>query len=187
MSVFLDCRYIAGNPQLANELQTCMCQQLANNVRLISALARNALVQKPPLSIFRNWVLVKEGENANTLDIKTAALSIIVNLIRVQYLQLVSRLFSNNGSVIYKTNTEERLQLLLTHKVINEVTFKDLLGAFQFITQIRYSHQLQALQQGKIPNNHINPNAFNSFERTHLRETFKLISRYQEIIRMKYC
>ncbi|SMY16332.1 DUF294 nucleotidyltransferase-like domain-containing protein [Photobacterium aquimaris] len=187
MSVFLDCRHIAGNPQLANELQTCMCQQLANNVRLISALARNALVQKPPLSIFRNWVLVKEGENANTLDIKTAALSIIVNLIRVQYLQLVSRLFSNNGSVIYKTNTEERLQLLLTHKVINEVTFKDLLGAFQFIIQIRYGHQLQALQQGKIPNNHINPNAFNSFERTHLRETFKLISRYQEIIRMKYC
>ncbi|SMY34246.1 inosine 5'-monophosphate dehydrogenase [Photobacterium malacitanum] len=187
MSVFLDSRYIAGNPQLANKLQTCMCQQLANNVRLISSLARNALVQKPPLSIFRNWVLVKEGENANTLDIKTAALSIIVNLIRVQYLQLVSRLFSNNGSVIYKTNTEERLQLLLTHKVINEATFKDLLSAFQFITQIRYSHQLQALQQGKIPNNHINPNAFNSFERTHLRETFKLISRYQEIIRMKYC
>ncbi|OBU17275.1 hypothetical protein AYY19_12790 [Photobacterium aquimaris] len=187
MSVFLDSRYIAGNPQLANELQTCMCQQLVNNARLISALARNALAQKPPLSIFRNLVLVKEGENANTLDIKAAALSIIVNLIRVQYLQLVSRLFSTDSSVDYKTNTEERLQLLLTHKVINEATFKDLLGAFQFITQIRYSHQLQALQQGKIPNNHINPNAFNSFERTHLRETFKLISRYQEIMKMKYC
>ncbi|MCD9462349.1 hypothetical protein CJF25_04975 [Photobacterium phosphoreum] len=187
MSVFLDSRYIAGNPQLANELQACMCQQLVNNARLISALARNALVQKPPLSIFRNWVLVKEGENANTLDIKTAALSIIVNLVRVQYLQLASRLFSRDATVVYKTNTEERLQLLLDHKVINEATFKDLIGAFQFITQIRYSHQLQALQQGKIPNNHINPNAFNSFERTHLRETFKLIASYQEIMKMKYC
>lgn len=187
MSVFLDSRYITGNPQLADTLQACMCEQLVHNTRLISALARNALVQKPPLSIFRNWVLVKEGENANTLDIKTAALSIIVNLVRVQYLQLASRLFTADGRVVNKTNTEERLQLLLEHKVINEATFKDLLGAFQFITQIRYSHQLQALQQGKIPNNHINPNEFNSFERTHLRETFKLIRSYQEIMKMKFC
>lgn len=187
MSVFLDSRYITGNPQLVNDLQACMCQQLVHNARVISALARNALLQKPPLSIFRNWVLVKEGENANTLDIKSAALSIIVNLVRVQYLQLIAQLFTTDGAVVYKANTEERLQLLLEHKVINDATFKDLLGAFQFISQIRYSHQLQALQQGKIPNNHINPNAFNSFERTHLRETFKLITSYQEIMKMKFC
>ncbi|PSU19733.1 DUF294 nucleotidyltransferase-like domain-containing protein [Photobacterium kishitanii] len=187
MSVFLDSRYITGNPQLVNDLQACMCQQLVHNARVISALARNALLQKPPLSIFRNWVLVKEGENANTLDIKSAALSIIVNLVRVQYLQLIAQLFTTDGAVVYKANTEERLQLLLEHKVINEATFKDLLGAFQFISQIRYSHQLQALQQGKIPNNHINPNAFNSFERTHLRETFKLVTSYQEIMKMKFC
>lgn len=187
MSVFLDSRYITGNPQLVNDLQACMCQQLVHNARVISALARNALLQKPPLSIFRNWVLVKEGENANTLDIKSAALSIIVNLVRVQYLQLTAQLFTTDGAVVYKANTEERLQLLLEHKVINDATFKDLLGAFQFISQIRYSHQLQALQQGKIPNNHINPNAFNSFERTHLRETFKLITSYQEIMKMKFC
>ena len=187
MSVFLDMRYVTGNQQLVDELQACMCKQLVHNARLISALARNTLVQKTPLSIFRNWVLVKEGENANTLDIKSAALSIIVNLVRVQYLQLLSQLYSAEGSVVYKTNTEERLQALFEHNVINKATFKDLLAAFQFISQIRYSHQLQALQQGKIPNNHINPNAFNSFERTHLRETFKLITSYQEVIKMKFC
>ena len=110
-----------------------------------------------------------------------------MNLVRVQYLQLLSQLYSAEGSVVYKTNTEERLQALFEHNVINKATFKDLLAAFQFISQIRYSHQLQALQQGKIPNNHINPNAFNSFERTHLRETFKLITSYQEVIKMKFC
>ncbi|UJF17750.1 DUF294 nucleotidyltransferase-like domain-containing protein [Vibrio sp. SS-MA-C1-2] len=176
ISVFLEIRAIYGDNQLFDQLNDYLHQKIDNNQHFISALVRNSLVIKPPLSIFKNLVLIKDGDNANTLNIKSSAISLLVDLIRIYAVTHSCQL----------TSTEDRLSYLHQQQIINEATFNDLNGAYQFFTQLRYNHQAEALKRGSPLNNNIDPSEFGSFERKHLREAFKIIADFQDLMKLKY-
>ncbi len=177
LSVFLDIRPVAGSHALFLELSTYLHAQIKDNTKFIAALVRNAISVRPPLGIFNNLVLIKEGAHEHTLNIKKAAINLLVDLARIYCLYA-------GGT---ETGTEERFRYAFTHGVINEESLKDLLGTYQFVNQIRYTHQLHSLQQGKEPNNNIVPDAFGNFERKHLKDAFRIIANFQEVTRMRFC
>ncbi|WP_026960300.1 DUF294 nucleotidyltransferase-like domain-containing protein [Aliagarivorans taiwanensis] len=176
ISVFMEVRCIHGNADFVGELQAHMHQTIYGNPRFLKALTRDAIETSPPLGIFNSLVLEIGGEHSNTLNIKKFALNLIIDLARIYSL-------SAQGS---QTGTEERFRYALEKGALSKDSCDSIIEAFRFITQVRLRHQLSQMKQGKIANNNINPDAFSSFERKHLKEAFKIISDLQSVAKLKF-
>ena len=84
------------------------------------------------------------------------------------------------------TGTEERFQYAAAHGAMSDDSCQNIIGAYKFITQVRFQHQLQALKEGRTPDNHIAPDSFSSFERKHLKDAFKIISELQDVAKLRF-
>lgn len=176
LTVFLDIRPVHGSLALFNDLDTYRLKQVTGNRQLMVALVRNTLRTRPPLGIFNNVVLEKNGSNENKLNIKLSSIGCLVDLARIYIL------FEGGD----KLNTEDRIQFVCDKGVINERSAQDLLGTYRFINQLRYSHHLSCLRHGQEISNYLDPNEFGSFERQHLKDAFRIISAFQDSIKMKF-
>jgi len=176
ISVFLEVRAIHGNADFVENIQNYMHKCIHNNPRFIPALVRDAIETQPPLGIFNSLVLEKGGENSNTLNIKKYALNLIIDLARIFSL-------AAGGSL---TGTEERFRYAAKHGTMSQDSCDNIIGAFRFITQVRFRHQLNALNMNSEPNNHIYPDEFSSFERKHLKEAFKIINELQDVAKLRF-
>ncbi|WP_394154200.1 DUF294 nucleotidyltransferase-like domain-containing protein [Vibrio maritimus] len=176
ISVFMEVRSVYGKSELVDNLQEHLHQTITASPRFLSALTRDAIETSPPLGIFNSLVLEKGGQNSNTLNIKKFALNLIIDLARIYCL-------SAGGSL---TGTEERFQYAVKHGTLSQASCDNIIGAYRFITQVRFKHQLNALTQGNEANNNIRPDEFSSFERKHLKEAFKIISELQDVAKLKF-
>ncbi|MGB2079868.1 MAG: DUF294 nucleotidyltransferase-like domain-containing protein, partial [Vibrio sp.] len=155
ISVFLEVRSIHGKADLVDEVNQTLHECIQNSSSFLHALTRDAVDTQPPLGIFNNLVLEKGGKNSNTLNIKKYALNLIIDLARIYSL-------AAGGSM---TGTQERFNYAAENGSLSAESCKNVIGAYQFLTQVRFHHQLQAMKNGEIPNNNINPSQFSSFER----------------------
>ncbi|WP_343291897.1 DUF294 nucleotidyltransferase-like domain-containing protein [Vibrio harveyi] len=176
ISVFLETRAIYGSYELVEELQDHLNDCIQHNSSFLPCLTRDAINISPPLSIFNNLVVEKGGEHSNTLNIKKYALNLIVDLARIFSLSVGCKL----------AGTEERFRYAMTHKAISEDACESIIEALRFISQVRFRHQLHAIQNGHIPDNHIAPDQFSSFERKHLKEAFKIIGNLQDVAKLRF-
>ena len=176
ISVFLEVRSLYGNKDLVDDLQQHLHDCIENSNRFIPSLVRDAVETQPPLGIFNNLVLEKSGDNSRTLNIKKYALNLIIDLARIYSL-------SAKGTL---TGTEERFQYAYDQGVMQEDSYKNIIGAYRFITQVRFTHQCEALKLGKAPDNNIDPETFSSFERKHLKDAFKIINELQDGAKLRF-
>ena len=161
---------------MVDEMQQHLHQCIQNSHRFLPSLTRDAITTTPPLGIFNNLVLEKNGENKKTLNIKRYALNLIIDLARIYSLAVNA---SQHG-------TEERFYLAFLGGALSENSYKNIVEAYRFISQVRFTHQLDALKQGQEPNNHIDPTRFSSFERKHLKDAFKIIHELQDVAKLKF-
>lgn len=176
ISVFLETRGIYGHAELVEQLQQYLHHHLQQSRNFLPSLVRDAIATQPPLGIFHNLVVEKGGDNSNTLNIKTYALNLMIDLARIFSL-------SAGGTM---TGTEERFLYAAQQGAMSEDSCQNIIGAYKFITQVRFQHQMQALKEGKEPNNHIAPDRFSSFERKHLKDAFKIISELQDVAKLRF-
>ncbi|AGQ97157.1 TPA: CBS domain-containing protein [Vibrio parahaemolyticus] len=176
ISVFLEVRAIHGNREFVDQIQQHLHDCIQKSPSFIPALVRDAIDTQPPLGIFNNLVLEKGGENSNTLNIKKYALNLIIDLARIFSL-------AAGGSL---TGTEERFRYAAQHGTLSKDSVENIIGAYRFITQVRFRHQLNAILAGTTPDNHIAPDDFSSFERKHLKDAFKIISELQDVAKLKF-
>ncbi|POT59252.1 histidine kinase [Citrobacter amalonaticus] len=176
ISVFLEMRAIHGNRDLVDEIQQHLHECIKKRPQFIPALVRDAIETQPPLGIFNHLVLEKGGQNSNTLNIKKYALNLIIDLARIFSLKA-------GGSL---TGTEERFRYAAQHGTLSKESAENIIGAYRFITQVRFRHQLNAILSGNTPDNQIAPDEFSSFERKHLKDAFKIITELQDIAKLKF-
>lgn len=174
--MFLEVRHIYGDEGLFESVDQYRHQLVSNNARLTSALVRNALRTRPPLGIFKNLVLEKDGNDNQVLNIKKAAISCVVDLVRIYSLM--------NDSP--ELNTTERIKWLHDHDILNDSTYQDLIDTYHYVAELRYQHQLVAVQTQSNIDNILQPDKFGSFERQHLKDAFRIISSFQDLIKMKF-
>lgn len=139
-------------------------------------LVNDAVNTNPPLGIFNSLVLQKSGEDKKTLDIKKYAITLIIDLARIYGLAVECDL----------TATDERFKAANEKGMLSDDSYKNITNAYQFILSFRFAHQLDALKNGKEPNNHIDPNSFGSFERKHLKDAFRIIADLQEAAKVRF-
>ncbi|PFG56284.1 CBS domain-containing protein [Vibrio sp. ES.051] len=177
LNVFLEIRFIAGDESLFDQIDHYRNECIQNNPRLMSALVRNLLTDRPPLGIFNNLVLESDHSDGKTLNIKKAAIGLLVD---------IARIYALSGGAGGTLSTEERIQFAFEHGVLNENSYQDLIGTYRYVTQMRYSHHLKCLREGLSVTNLIFPDRFGSFERQHLKDAFRIIGGYQDALKMKF-
>ncbi len=172
-TIFFDFRPGYGHMSLGTDLREHLTELAQQQEIFLLHLAKDCLEMRPPLSFFKNFIVEKNGEHKNLLDIKTRGLVPFVDFARLMALKYGVR----------ETNTLGRLQLLGEADNISHELYRETTEAYEFQMQLRLVHQLRMMEQGKQPNNYINPGDLTDLEKQTLKEAFGVIGRIQGYIK----
>lgn len=175
-TIFFDFRGIYAEADFIENLHGKLKEYLEGNRLFLRYMAKNALYNRPPLGFLRQFVVEKSGEHKNKLNLKLSGLTPIVDAARVMALDL--------GST--ETNTLKRLQLITRAGLIKPAMGADLREAFSFITLLRIGQHLKARAQGEMPDNFVDPADLNNLQRKMLKESFGVISQFQQMLEYRY-
>jgi CBS domain-containing protein len=170
--IFFDLKAGFGASDLAEELRAEIAATAKKSDLFLLWLAKSCLASRPPLTFFKNFIVEKDGEHKNTFDLKRNGLVFIVDFARLMSLK--------HG--ITETNTLARLNLLRENQYLPSDLCNEIIEAYEFLMHLRLIHQLQMMEAGQDPDNHINPKDLSDLERQTLKEAFLVIGRLQEFL-----
>lgn len=176
VSIFFDIRCIYGSSTLTDKLQKTMLKQASKNSIFLAALAANALDTKPPLGIFRRFVVDRDGEHRDSLDLKKRGVLPVTEIVRLHAL----------AHKIAAVNTNDRLKALAENKHMTIVDSRNLADALHFIQQRRIKHQCAQIVRGDKVTNFLNPRDLPKMAKEQLRDAFTIIDDAQSAVRQKY-
>lgn len=174
-SIFFDFKCAYGEEGLVDDLKDFLFDCLKDGNAFFLNLARNALNFKPPIGFFRNFLVESKGSNRDSFDIKKAMVP-ITDFSRVYALK--------NG--IYANNTFERLKELRDRGLISKKRYMGLEQSYSYLMQFRILNQITSIDDGKKPDNYVNPKKLSHIEQTMLKEIFKTIERLQSKIKFEF-
>ncbi len=172
-TIFFDFRPGYGNFDLGYKLRELLTDRCPKQEIFLYHLAKDCLESRPPLTFFRNFIVEKNGEHKNRLDLKTRGLVPFVDFARLMALKYG----------IKETNTLGRLQLIEEHEHISRELYSETKEAYEFQMQLRLIHQLRLMEAGKEPDNYINPGDLTDLEKQTLKEAFSVIGKLQSLIK----
>jgi CBS domain-containing protein len=165
VSIFFDIRAVVGDGRLAQALQQHMLATASVNSIFLAALARNALCNRPPLGFFRRFVVERNGEHQDMLDLKHRGVIPVVDMARVHAI----------ANRVVDVNTHGRLAALAEGKKLGLKDMRNLQDALDFVMQIRVQHQCEQIRAGQAPDNFVNPQQLPALARNQLRDAFSII------------
>jgi CBS domain-containing protein len=174
-SIFFDFRSLYGAQHLAEDLRDWLARVASDNSRFLYMMAENALHNRPPLGVVRDFVLGKE----NKLDLKMNGITPFVD---------AARIFSLAAGVT-QTNTIQRLRLSAAKMNMHESEIDAWIDALLFIQVLRLRHHDEASAQGASNDaldNKIDPEKLNELDRRILKEAFRQARKLQARLAMEY-
>jgi CBS domain-containing protein len=175
-TIFFDFRSGYGHEPLGERLRDFLVDEIPRKTIFLMHLAKDSLEGRPPLSFFRNFIVEKDGEHKNRLDIKTRGLVPIVDFARLFALK--------NG--LRETNTLNRLEILSEENLIPRDLYTEARDAYEFQMQLRLVHQLRMMEDGQEPDNYIDPAELSDLEKQALKEAFAVIGKLQGYIKSEF-
>jgi CBS domain-containing protein len=169
-SVFFDLTTVHGDASLLEQVRSRLLKKTRGNTLFLAHLSKNALALRPPLGFFRDFVLIKNGENKNVLDLKHNGIAPIVDLARIYAL----------SEGVAATNTIERLRQVAGTPSLTKASAANLIDAYEFLGLLRMEHQAKKLQANEQPDNYLAPKNISKLEREHLKDAFKVIKTLQD-------
>lgn len=171
-SIFFDMRAVHGDHSLLEQLRERVLQAAPSASVFLTHLTKHAVEHQPPLGFFRGFVLEKDGEGRQTLDLKRGGVGAVVELARVYAL----------SQGLAPVNTHARLEAAAEAGALSTRRMKDLRHAFEFISYVRLRHQARQVRTGTAPDNFVPPSELTSIERRQLRDVFQIVRRAQMIL-----
>ena len=172
-TIFFDFRAGYGHFSLGEELKGHVAKEAPRHGLFLMHLAKDCLTGKPPLTFFRDFVVEKDGQHKNRLDLKTRGLVPFVDFARVMSLKYG----------IKENNTFDRLEALHAAGHISREFYVEIREAYDFQMQIRLLHQLRRLMAGQHPDNYIDPVDLSDTEKQTLKEAFEVINHIQSFLK----
>jgi CBS domain-containing protein len=170
--IFFDFRALYGEIGLADELRRFLNESLKGQNLFLAQMAAASLKNRPPLGFFRNFILEKDGEHKDELNLKLRGIGPLVDAVRLMALE----------AGVSETPTLERIEAMKgKHAAITDAG-DELAQAFEFIMLLRIHHQVAQIQAGRQPDNFINPGTLSNLEKRTFRESFQIIAKVQESI-----
>lgn len=174
--IFFDLDSAYGEAALVENLKELVAQKASQSPLFLASLARNALNRTPPLGFFRTFVMEKDGQQNNIINLKGRGTAPLTDLIRVHALAAGSK----------AQNSLERLDAIATTKLLTEEAITQLRYALEFLSIVRIRHQAMDLQEGREPDNYIEPEKVSASERHNLKSAFQVLSNAQKFLRFRY-
>jgi CBS domain-containing protein len=175
-SIFFDFRPIYAGTNFPCLLEDQLLKAIRKSGLFMRFLAKNALTNRPPLSLLKRLVVEKSGEHKNKFDLKQRGLTPVVDAARVLSLSLG----------IKAKNTLDRLAEINRIGIIDDGFHADLREAYEFFVYLQISRHLDALAQGEKPDNFINPASLSGLQRKMLKESFAVVRGLQETIEFRF-
>jgi CBS domain-containing protein len=174
-SIFFDFRALYGAQHLAEDLRGWLARVASDNSRFLHMMAENALRNRPPLGVVRDFVLGKE----NKLDLKLNGITPFVD---------AARIFGLTAGVTH-TNTIQRLRLSAEKMHLHVSEIDAWIDALLFIQVLRLRHHDEASKQGLCDDaldNLIAPEKLNELDRRILKEAFRQARKLQARLALEY-
>jgi len=175
-SIFFDFRPIYAGTNFPYLLEDQLLKAIRKSGLFMRFLAKNALINRPPLGLLKRFVVEKSGEHKNKFDLKQRGLTPVVDAARVLSLSLG----------IKTQNTHERLAEINRLGIIDNNFHADLQEAYEFLIYLQISRHLDALAQGQAPDNFLDPASLNGLQRKMLKESFAVVRHLQETIEFRF-
>ncbi|GER93271.1 hypothetical protein A45J_1007 [hot springs metagenome] len=174
--ILFDFRPVHGDVELAEDLREHLLKALKDHDIFMVQMARMTVNVKPPIGFFRTFVVEKTGEHKDQLNLKFRCIAPLLNIVRLFALE----------KRIPDTSTIDRIRRLKNiHDTVREFG-DELEHAFEFLMFLRVQHQLSQIENGKSPDNFINPDQLSNLEKKTLKAVCSLISDIQEMIEQRY-
>jgi len=170
-TIFFDFRPLFGATHLADDLRQWLGETAAKNTRFLHQLAVNALRNKPPLGIVRDFV-TSDG----LIDLKLNGITPFVD---------ASRIFSLAHGV-GATNTLQRLRDAGEKLRITSSDIDAYCDAFLFIQLLRLRLHHEQCQGGEKLTNKVDPDTLNALDSRILREAFRQARKLQTKLALDY-
>lgn len=175
-SIFFDFRPLAGDTALALELRAWLDHAAPKNPRFLRQMADNALRNRPPLGLVRDFVLSGGDAHPHTLDLKLNGVVPFVDAARIFALAAGSP----------QTNTAGRLRKAAPALGIPDAELADWLHAFHFLQLLRLRHQHEQQRAGTTPDNHVDPDRLAPLDRRILKEALRQARKAQARLALDY-
>ncbi|HNC52958.1 MAG TPA: DUF294 nucleotidyltransferase-like domain-containing protein [Accumulibacter sp.] len=170
---FADIRTIYGDTSFEQELKAQVYRHAQQNKLFLMRMVENTLRFVPPIGWFGKIKGEKEGEHSGMLEIKKAgifALSEGVKALAIQAGKL-------EGS------THQRLEMLVKDKVVNKKMAANIAESFDFLVLMRLRGQVEAVHEGRKPDNYISLERLNMMELGRLQIALKGVEKFQEFVK----
>lgn len=174
-SIFFDFRQVYGTLDATTPLQATIARARGNTL-FLARLARVALRQPAPVTMFRNIALERRGDQKRLLDLKHRGTALVVDL---------ARLFALEAGRT-ETSTVARLRYAWPASSIGESEAERLIAAFELLSRLRLNHQLELITQGAEPNNLVIFPDLGPYEQRELKESLQAIAAVQRAARVAF-
>ena len=171
-TIFFDFRPLYGADHLGIALREWLQQAAPKNTRFLHQLAINALRNRPPLGMVRDFVT---GDD-HTVDLKMNGITPFVDAARIFSLAV-------GGA---QTNTVERLREIAAPLHIQQQDIDAYCDAFLFIQLLRLRLHHEQNEQGKPLTNCVDPDTLNTLDRRILKEVFRQARKLQTKLGLDY-
>lgn len=171
-TIFFDFRPLYGAAHLGTALRAWLQQAAPKNSRFLHQLAVNALRNRPPLGMVRDFVT---GDD-HTVDLKLNGITPFVDAARIFSLAV-------GGA---QTNTLERLREIATPLNIKPRDIDAYCEAFLFIQLLRLRLHHAQNEQGQPLTNRVDPDTLNNLDRRILKEVFRQARKLQTKLGLDY-
>jgi CBS domain-containing protein len=171
-TIFFDFRPLYGASHLTEDLRKWLQAAAPKNTRFLHQLAVNALRNRPPLGMVRDFVT---GED-HTVDLKLNGITPFVDAARIYSLAV-------GGS---QTNTLQRLREIAEPLNISTRDVDAYCEAFLFIQLLRLRLHHTQSEQGESLSNRVDPDTLNNLDRRILKEAFRQARKLQTKLSLDY-
>lgn len=174
--ILFDFRPIHGKVSLANDLRGHLHREVDRHPLFLKYLAQLTARVRPPLGFFGRLETIGEGEHRNMINLKFRVVAPLLNIVRLLSLE----------KGVTETSTLRRIEVLREKNAGVAELCDELAHAFEWVSLLRIRSQMDSIEAGAPPDNHIRPDRLSTMDRTALRETCRLISRVQDILSRRY-
>jgi CBS domain-containing protein len=161
---------------LGDELRDYLTGQAPAKPFFLLNLARDCVLAKTPLTLFKGFIVEKDGQYKKRLDLKTQGLTPFVNFARLLALRYG----------VKETNTLARLDAVAQNDNIPRELYMESRDAYEFQMQLRLVNQLRMIEANQPPNNYIDPDELSYLEKRTLKEAFAVIGHIQEYAKSEF-
>lgn len=175
-AIFFDFRALHGDTTLAHVLREWLMNHAAETPRFLHQMAQNALQNRPPLGVFRDFVTSDDDGHPGTIDLKLHGATLFTDAARIYSL----------AARIPHTNTCERLRRYGAVLNIPVEETHAWIDAFLFIQTLRLKQQHREHMRGTPLSNRIDPHQLNLMERSTLKEALRLARTLQSRLALDY-